>query len=422
MSLSAFQPDPNSQLLCDLLRLDRTYLSDIGDRLKLVDWLAFARLATQFQLVGATYDGLRGLAMQGLVPQAALEALREPYLTQAAEDLRRKHWLGEALRELRSRKIPVIVLKGAYLAEAVYMSRVGRPMSDMDLLVHREDLEAAAQALTDLGYRPEREYFLDFELQVGHQLPPFFREGATPIELHWQLVEPEDPCKIEVSGLWDRACPAKVAGEPALGLCPEDLLLYLCLHASKHGLRPGLRTIYDVAVTMGHFATKLDWEVLERRAQGWHTERPAFLLLWLATELFGAPVPEEILRVLRPVDFRSEQADLARRLVFALPDAGVPQHLAELVQTRSFMQRLRLAWGQLFLPRENMARAYPARPDSWKIYLYYLVRWWGLFVRFWRYAGSLLRRETQVLEQSAAVHTRQLDEEQLQKWIEVKLD
>jgi hypothetical protein len=271
-----------------------------------IDWRLFARLAAGHGLVGVLYGRLERLPQALAAPPAALAELRRFYLAQASLDLRRKHWLTEVLEALHARSLAVIALKGAYLAEAVYADSLDRPMVDIDLLVQLADLPGVAQALTDLGYQASKDFWLDVELGVEHQLPSFMKSGATPVEVHWRLLDPDLPFPVDLPALWQRALPAQVAGQPVRCLCPEDLLLHLCLHAAtQHRFRDGLRNVYDVAATLVHFRDTLDWEALLQRAQEWQAGRALFLMFWLALELFAAPLPDGLLQTLQPPSWLS---------------------------------------------------------------------------------------------------------------------
>ena len=413
-------PDPTSRLLCDLLRFDDSRLSSLPEQMAAIDWRLFARLAAGYGLVGVLYGRLERLPQALAAPPAALAELRRFYLAQASLDLRRKHWLTEVLEALHARSLAVIALKGAYLAEAVYADSLDRPMVDIDLLVQLADLPGVAHALTDLGYQASKDFWLDVELGVEHQLPSFMKSGATPVEVHWCLLDPDLPFPVDLPALWQRALPAQVAGQPVRCLCPEDLLLHLCLHAAtQHRFRDGLRNVYDVAATLVHFRDTLDWEALLQRAQEWQAGRALFLMFWLALELFAAPLPEGLLQKLQPPDFGPTQVELAFSLLFTQPDEqfSFPVRLAEVAQADSPWQRLRLVWRQLFLPPQEIARRYPVRPNSWKVFLYYPVRWRDLLRYRSPLAWGLLRRDPNTLTQAQGKYNRQVTEDLLIGWV-----
>jgi hypothetical protein len=60
--------------------------------------------------------------------------------------------LKEILIEFNKNNIPVILLKGAHLAQFVYGNIALRLMSDIDLLVKKEDLGCACAIIIKYGY------------------------------------------------------------------------------------------------------------------------------------------------------------------------------------------------------------------------------------------------------------------------------
>src|SRR5206468_3887591 len=73
----------------------------------------------------------------------------------------------------------------------------------------------------------------------------------------------------EAQTVWDRAVRIRVAGEEALGLCPEDLLLYLSTHLAVHHSLGGLLWHYDLFLLLGRRADTLDWQAVSPRTSRW---------------------------------------------------------------------------------------------------------------------------------------------------------
>ena len=113
--------------------------------------------------------------------------------------------LEKILKAFQAHNIPVIALKGIYLAEAVYTDNSVRRMADIDLLVHPTHLESAAQILERMGYKPWRQYWAEHEMQHSHEMPTFIQTGKPPIELHWTLLEPSLPFTVDLKEIWRRA-------------------------------------------------------------------------------------------------------------------------------------------------------------------------------------------------------------------------
>lgn len=70
----------------------------------------------------------------------------------------------------------------------------------------------------------------------------------------WDVLSRPYPFKLDVADLWARARPARIAEAETWTLCPEDLLLHLCLHATFHRKfvqeHVGLRPFCDIAESL----------------------------------------------------------------------------------------------------------------------------------------------------------------------------
>jgi hypothetical protein len=202
------------------------------------------------------------------------------------------HELGAIIAAFREAAIPVIALKGAYLAENVYPDIALRCIgSDLDLLVASGDLAPACAALERLAYHRSESDELESHWEAAKNITLHGPPGRSPIELHWTIEHPSDPVKIDLAGLWSRARPARVAGCEGLAFAPEDLLLHLCLEATYHHgnwFQMGLRPFCDILAIIQCAGERMDWEQIEIRAREWSAEQLVHLALWLAREWLEA--------------------------------------------------------------------------------------------------------------------------------------
>jgi len=103
-------------------------------------------------------------------------------------------------------------------------------MSDLDILVHREDLNRTIEILLGLGYQLSRYFDIrDSNLDIKH-VPPMILSDGTHVEIHWTLLEEDEPFTIAMDGVWQRSFPAQINGIDVLAEGIEDLLLHLCIH------------------------------------------------------------------------------------------------------------------------------------------------------------------------------------------------
>ena len=271
------------------------------------DWAAVVRQADHHEL-GPLLFAL--FAEPGVVrpPAEVLEQLETRYRRTEADNERKFDQLARVCVALRDEQVPVIVLKGAALAETVYERRALRSMSDLDVLVRREDLTRAEGVLWQLGYESRADYFGADEAfrEHCHHLVPFeHRASEVAVEVHWNLVTAATGTVIDPDRLWERARPATLAGTDALVLAPEDFLLHLCLHATvSHRLEVKLRDLYDVALLLRRHGGGIDFAEFLGRATGHGLRRCVYVYLELARQLLGAPLDRAWLHELRgdPLD------------------------------------------------------------------------------------------------------------------------
>src|SRR6185369_9232940 len=95
------------------------------------------------------------------------------------------------------------------------------------------------EILRGLGYRRGSDAH-SWAFDVAYDGATFYDgPGGARVDVHWRLLnEPRYPWRhAEADAVWDRATAVTLAGERALALCAEDLVLSLATHlAVHHGL------------------------------------------------------------------------------------------------------------------------------------------------------------------------------------------
>jgi hypothetical protein len=121
------------------------------------------------------YHRLKALGLESAETLAALSVLRNYHRQNALRNLQFFAGLNPIVKALQAEKIPVIALKGAHLAQAVYGSIALREMNDFDLLVPPDRLARAGEILAAQGYRPSKPYDPDLALVTVKHLPRFLK-------------------------------------------------------------------------------------------------------------------------------------------------------------------------------------------------------------------------------------------------------
>ena len=123
------------------------------------------------------------------------------------------------------------------------------------------------------------------------------RNGIIIVDLHWGLTRSNVPFPIELEDLQDRLELVDLVGDTVSSPSPEDLLLILTMHGSRH-LWERLMWICDVAELLRvHQGMDRRWVMQQSRMLG--SERMLFLGLLLANDLLGATIPEEVMQWVR---------------------------------------------------------------------------------------------------------------------------
>jgi hypothetical protein len=360
------------------------------------DWDVLIAESVRYGLAPLLYHRLRTLHSDMAIPANVMARLRHLYLQSAGRAMHLYHELGKVLGRLRQANIPVIVLKGAHLAELVYRNIALRPMGDVDVLVRKDDLMRVEAALLGMGYAPAEchRQIAEDNYHFVYGLP----NKKLFVEVHWNFLPSTYRFKMDIDGQWERSRQAIIAGVEVSVLCPEDLLLHLCLHASiTHLFEMGLKPLYDIAETIRCYGNEIDWKQLQLRSEQSGDAKCVYLTLRLARELSGASVPDELMKAIKPGDFDERFMLLARERIFAnghWHSEGLSKfpNIVHLWGSRRLLNKGALILRRIFPSLEEMARMYPAPSDSLRIYCYYPVRIKDLLLRHGRRIWQLLRR------------------------------
>jgi hypothetical protein len=394
------------RLLCDFLsgrKIPEARLEKLSpaDGESLVDW------ALRFKVGGLFYREIKSRNFPTeLIPVDARNRLREAYRHFATMNTSLFFDALKVLKSLADNQLPVIALKGLSLAKNIYGDIALRPMSDMDLLVKEEDLVRTGRILLTLGYKQS---FPSWEstLKIYHNLPPFMNKSGAIIELHWNIVTPDSPIKVDLDGLWERACLIKVDNVEVRAFSPEDLFLHLCIHACFH-LQTGLDLIplCDMAGLIKTSADKIDWQIVIERATRWGGQKCVYLMLLLVRELLGVAPPDKIMSEIKPDDYQPVFFDEALEQIFDVnPSSQLIRirigSLSKIKKVKGIKGKVLALLKKAFPSRETLARMYPVSVSSPKIYLCYLFRLRRLIVYYTIVLLRLFRRDQSVIK---AVH------------------
>ena len=238
-------------------------------------------------------------------------------------DLRMQHLarrLQQTIRVLAERGIPVLLLKGAAVGALIDPTFRARPMTDLDLLVHRTDVGPASDAVIASGWPLTSDPVLLELLKDAHHLPHFVDPQMPDVrlELHVSLLPDDQPFAFDESDLWREARPAPAPFSGALVPSPEHLLLHTSLHfAWQHTVSFGAwRTFRVVAAVVR--SPDFDWDGFVGAAISAKAATSCYWTLRLAARLSGIVVPPAVLARLAPPTPEWVREALERHFVAAI--------------------------------------------------------------------------------------------------------
>ena len=323
------------------------------------DWARLIGLSEEHGIWPLVYTRLAA-AGAGIPPERASYLARRLVETTAV-NLALCGQLAELLAELTRAGIPAVALKGPVLA-SVYGHIGVRPFADLDVLVPRDRAADAVTVVCASGYWRGDQYSVADGVYPAagreYVLVPE-RAGCVAVEVQVDVTAWPLPVALPADDLIVRSRTIVAGGRAIRALSPEDHVLTLAIHGTRHGWN-SVRFIGDLAAAA---AEPVDWGLVHDRARHARMSRMVNVGLLLARDVLQAPLPPA---AMDPAAADRHALRLARELDGRLLSRAAPRfpHLREVsVALRS---RERVADKARYLAR-TVAFERVIRPlDEWR--------------------------------------------------------
>jgi hypothetical protein len=264
-----------------------------------LDWSYLLQTAARHSVLPLLYQNLKNLCPEA-VPKPVLSELRNFFHTNAAHNLFLTQELLKILKLFQDNDIPAIPFKGPVLAVSVYGNLALRQFGDLDIWVREEDFLRVIIDITAKKYEtPFRQGWMgqlplykliNINYNV-HECAVVHVDNRVNIDVHKSLTRKSFFLfQLDFEYLWQRIELVDILGTEVSSLQPEDLLLVLCVHGSKHGWEK-LGWICDVAeFVLVH--QEVEWTLIIEQAKKLGCERMLLMGLTLANNLLDTPLPE----------------------------------------------------------------------------------------------------------------------------------
>ncbi len=390
--------DENRLLLyCTKTEISESKLDQIKKLITLpLNWEKVLQSALWHGVAPLAYHNLKDIEESKLIPKEVMDSLKSEHHRNLAKNMHLYSELNCILEAFRENGIKVVVLKGTALAKTVYSNMALRPMSDIDLLIKKDDISLAEQIMSDLGYRFEDYKSPEWYKENHFHLCYFHPEKSATVEIHWHIGRASHPTQIAISDnstierLWERARAIEIGGMETLVLSPDDLLFHLSLHFFKHRFINGAFTskgaliqLCDIVHSLKDYKNEFDWASLRREAERTGTIGIISSTLYIVRELYDAndDILDEALSLFRAESVDGELLRLIQKRIFVIEDS-MPSSFLQSLAANKVRNKVKSFLQTVFPHREVLSKRYSIPSSSKKLYLYYMFRPFRLLIKY----------------------------------------
>jgi len=257
---------------------------------------------------------LSKLSRKAQIPDQILSKLKKQWIDNSLQNMIYLAELETVLREAAKDSLPVVVLKSIPLLETAYQDFGMRVLNDLDILVRPEHLPKMESLLSDLGYS----YHVT---NLGNHITYSSSKTGILIEVHWDFVNSQSPVqkyafKLDMEEFWSLTQVCEIAETEALTLCPEHLIIYLCVHLFKEDFG-SFKWLGDISGVLHYYQNVIDWEVFCDYVTKFRLNKIVYYILDFMIQRLDVPVPRRALRSIRPKLVRS----IDRKLINPIADS-----------------------------------------------------------------------------------------------------
>lgn len=293
-----------------------------------LNWMFTFGVADGFSVAPLLYARIRQKQLESYCPDDFIEALETVHTANAERNARHRHILLETTAILNHAGITPCLLKGSHALMGLVPDAESRLLRDIDLLVPKEQVQAAKQALLYAGYFPDEALAqADDNDETHHQIKPLYypdRSGYVEIHRHpnFALLHPQLMSEVFAP---DKLKLAERDGVRFYYNHPWQLLLYNQIHHFHTDLdtnaRPDLRQLAEQSALLHALAA--DTQLASRFGAVLGKQVTlAHLQFTLLAELFGDTPPAALVPTLSG-NTASHLRDILGRL---LGDSGAIKH------------------------------------------------------------------------------------------------
>lgn len=258
-----------------------------------MDWAWIIKAARFHGVVPLLYRHLKA-ACPGAVPPEIYLDLQKVYLLNTKRNLILVKELFGIIKALSEHGIEAVPFKGPALSLMAYGDTTYRSFSDLDIMVHWDNVLRAKDILISRGYKPLVSFTAKQERNILKNVCEynFVRENPSLlVEIHWRFHS--DYYSVPASdGIWSRLVSINLEGVPVPSFSANDLVLVLSSHAARHEWSQ-IKFVSDFAGLISR--RQIDWDQVLDGAEKMGLLRILHINLLLAQDLLDVRLPLQMI-------------------------------------------------------------------------------------------------------------------------------
>ena len=276
--IEACKNEPNSTRLRELIPLIK-------------EWHTFIDLAYTHGIFPVVYKVLKNYAE--FIPQEIMHSMKISNMSIVKENMLMSAELIKVMKLLEEHNIKAIAFKGPTLAQLAYGDITLRQYCDLDILIQAKSLQKSYAILLDTYSVQTKLQYLDNDLYIDklNDVNFFNKSNNILIELHWNLFQKQFSNTLLFADILKSSQKVKIQGYEFSIFSNEVLLLYLCIHGSKHCWER-ISWILDIDKIIRK-NPNLNWDLIEKMAKELQCENMLHLGLSQSEKLFHTPLNYE---------------------------------------------------------------------------------------------------------------------------------
>ncbi len=289
--IACCQTDPSK----DDIKFIHNYLNDPH-----LDINTLIALANQHGILPLIYKSLKKLLQSNSIldtnHSTLLADFKTAYTQIAQRNILMSAELIRIMKLLERNNIKALAFKGPTLSQIAYGDITLRQFGDLDILIKKENLNEIDLILKKSNYQRVLQLTKKEEalwIKYAHDIGFYHPNKNIMLELHWKMMLEQHPIQLNNINFFDKIQQIELNRNLIATFSTENLLIYLCIHGSKH-LYERLEWVIDIDRLIRN--NKVDWNIMNSLTNDRNYSKMLYLGLEISYSLFMTPLPQNIIK------------------------------------------------------------------------------------------------------------------------------